>query len=383
MKKIKPRLFAAFLIAVAAILASCETFSASAIPAGIANAPPLNQTGVVSLAPSTESEDSASGDIPLEADTARSTAADTAPLSERETAADTSAADTTDFNAKIFTLVPRFFDLDEKTARDYLAGYGISCTSQYESGGKKDLVSGIEFYGSWDEKNLYILTGCAVTLKVGLGDEAIVSGKTAYLTFDDGPAKENTYKILEILQKYNARATFFVVGNSVKRYGEQFKAIYSAGQSIGCHSYSHVYKSIYASRETFASEVKLWEETVGELDYKLFRFPGGSANAKNYEAYKDIREELNTSDYRAFDWTMSNNDVWSVSRAGDLSPVEYEKKCFSEQLDRLDAAGRPVIILMHETYSSTVEMLPWAIELLTSKGYGFDTLDNYNGDYYQ
>ena len=63
--------------------------------------------------------------------------------------------------------------------------------------------------------------------------------KTIYLTFDDGPHPLITPKVLEILRKYDAKATFFCIGNNVKKYPETFELIKREGHSIGCHTFNH------------------------------------------------------------------------------------------------------------------------------------------------
>ena len=70
-------------------------------------------------------------------------------------------------------------------------------------------------------------------------------GKRVFLTFDDGPSKDVTPHILDILDKYNIKATFFVLGNRVKMYPDIVKQEYEAGHYIANHGYSHKYSSIY------------------------------------------------------------------------------------------------------------------------------------------
>ena len=76
------------------------------------------------------------------------------------------------------------------------------------------------------------------------------ANKIAYLTFDDGPSK-NTDKILEILDKYNIKATFFVVGPSYTLKDNYLKTIISKGHEIAIHSYTHNYDYIYYSKKNY------------------------------------------------------------------------------------------------------------------------------------
>jgi peptidoglycan/xylan/chitin deacetylase (PgdA/CDA1 family) len=64
--------------------------------------------------------------------------------------------------------------------------------------------------------------------------------KCVYLTFDDGPTKEYTLWILEELEKYNAKATFFCIGNNVENYPKEFEEIIQQGHSVGNHTYNHM-----------------------------------------------------------------------------------------------------------------------------------------------
>lgn len=324
---------------------------------------------------------------------------ETTSTSPPETADTAQSAETTEAateDAENYVIVPRFFNLNVAQALEYLASYGIDAKPDSDGAVPDAPVVVVSFYGKWDDENFYFIAGRDVTLKVGgvpdqpePKDDMTPKGvKIAYLTFDDGPSNYNTYRILDILDSYGAKATFFVVGNAIERFPGRVKAISESGNLIACHSYSHNYADIYSSKDGFLDDMQRWYDAVyAELgeDYccSLYRMPGGSACARRYAGYSDIVDELARREFRVFDWTMSNNDVWSRSKAGDLSPVEYQKKCFREQLEALDATGKPVIILMHETYDSTVEMLPWAIELLQSKGYSFDTLEGYIGEYTQ
>lgn len=83
------------------------------------------------------------------------------------------------------------------------------------------------------------------------GEEKIV-----YLTFDDGPNSAVTPKILDILEKYNAKATFFVIGKNVENNPEIVKRAYEEGHYIANHGYSHNNSNLYKSEESFINEIK-------------------------------------------------------------------------------------------------------------------------------
>ena len=76
-----------------------------------------------------------------------------------------------------------------------------------------------------------------------------------YLTFDDGPTSNVTPQILDILRKYNAKATFFQVGSLIEANPDMARRVYEEGHLVANHSYSHNYDKLYASEEAFRSEM--------------------------------------------------------------------------------------------------------------------------------
>ena len=78
--------------------------------------------------------------------------------------------------------------------------------------------------------------------------------KTAYLTFDDGPSS-NTGRILDILDEYDVKATFFVVGKEDERYRPLYNRIVDEGHTLAMHSYSHKYQEIYQSKESYVEDL--------------------------------------------------------------------------------------------------------------------------------
>ena len=87
--------------------------------------------------------------------------------------------------------------------------------------------------------------------------------KVVYITFDDGPS-DRTDEILEILDKYNVKATFFVMPRKTDLCYKRLQAIVDAGHTIGIHTYSHDYKAIYASVEAYLDDFNKAYETVVE-----------------------------------------------------------------------------------------------------------------------
>ena len=94
---------------------------------------------------------------------------------------------------------------------------------------------------------------------VAVGTTEASDEKTVYLTFDDGPS-ENTQKVLDILDQYDAKATFFITGQKPE-YRPMIKKAYDAGHTIGLHSFCHDYEIVYSSEEAYLKDL----EEVGEI----------------------------------------------------------------------------------------------------------------------
>lgn len=180
--------------------------------------------------------------------------------------------------------------------------------------------------------------------------------RRVYLTFDDGPSS-NTDKILDILNEYGVKATFFVCGN--ERYTEEYQRIVQEGHTLGMHSYSHKFREIYQSPEAFKEDMDRLHDYLYEVtgvDSRIVRFPGGSSNTI---CEKDVMQEL--IDYLAqegisyYDWNVSSGDASS-------SYVSAERIA-KNVLDNVWQCNTAVI-LMHDASSkdTTVEALPMIIE---------------------
>ena len=136
--------------------------------------------------------------------------------------------------------------------------------------------------------------------------------KTMYLTFDDGPSKENTDKVLDVLKEKNVKATFFVIGEYVRKYPDTARRIVEEGHTIGIHCDVHDYSIIYANPAAFIADFEKAYDTVYQItgvEAKLFRFPGGSVNAYNKQVCGDIVKELEAKGFIYFDWNASLEDT--------------------------------------------------------------------------
>lgn len=192
--------------------------------------------------------------------------------------------------------------------------------------------------------------------------------KVAYLTFDDGPSSTVTPQILDILAKYDIKATFFVVGKYAEKYPHILKRIHDEGHVIGNHTYSHNYNYIYKNVSNFVKELdatkEVFKNILGEdFETDLIRFPGGS-----FEAWKtSFRKQVTELGYRYVDWNSLNGDAEGHNLSKERL-IERFKSTYKKQNN--------LVILMHDTDEkyTTPEALPAIIEFLIEEGYEFSTL---------
>lgn len=136
--------------------------------------------------------------------------------------------------------------------------------------------------------------------------------KIMYLTFDDGPSEENTQRVLDILRDRNIKATFFLVGENVRKYPDMARRIVAEGHTIGIHCDSHDYDALYESVDSYVADFEKARQTIYEVtgvETSLFRFPGGSINAYNQKTGQAIIQEMTNRGYIYYDWNASLEDA--------------------------------------------------------------------------
>ena len=176
------------------------------------------------------------------------------------------------------------------------------------------------------------------------------------LTFDDGPHPKYTPKILEILRKYDIKATFFVIGQNVEFYPGIVEQIISDGHEIGNHTYRHKHTKMLTD-EIFEEDVNKCDSLLYDnCDYeiKIFRPPEGYVDEK----VKKIADELG---YSIILWNIDTKD-WAHA-----TPYQIEKNV----INNISAGD---IILMHDYVSggnSTIEALERIIPKLLDENYKF------------
>ena len=179
-----------------------------------------------------------------------------------------------------------------------------------------------------------------------------------YLTFDGGP-DENTNEILDVLAKYNVKATFFVIGSESDEMKAVYRRIVDEGHTLGMHSYSNSYSTIYSSSDSFEKDVtKLnayLKKVTGEKS-QYYRFPGGSNNEISNVDMSEFIHVLNEKKITYFDWNVS---------AGD-SASDYSVQDIVTNVTEGVSKYKTSVVLLHDgdDKSTTVEALGPLIKAL-------------------
>ena len=197
------------------------------------------------------------------------------------------------------------------------------------------------------------------------------NGKIIYLTFDDGPYMY-TDELLNILKKYNVKATFFVTYQYPK-YAYLIKREYMEGHSVAIHSYSHNYKTVYSSIDGYFNDLdkmnNIIKRETGTYS-KLVRLPGGSSNTVSRKYKKgimtDITSELTSRGYTYFDWNVSSGD------AGETTSTD---KVINNVVRSMNS-GKTLVVLQHDVKKFSVDAVETIIKEGLARGYTFKALNS-------
>lgn len=178
--------------------------------------------------------------------------------------------------------------------------------------------------------------------------------KSVYLTFDDGPIPEITPWVLDLLDKYQIKATFFLVGDNVRKHPEEFKMILERGHRVGNHTFNHIRGFEYLSENYLANTDKANELIKSDL----FRPPHGHMRWVQYYTLRDK--------YRIVMW--------------DLVTRDYSKRLngYDVFLKVKKYVRNGSIITFHDSLKSEKNLkyaLPRSIEWLLKEGYTFKVFD--------
>jgi peptidoglycan/xylan/chitin deacetylase (PgdA/CDA1 family) len=177
--------------------------------------------------------------------------------------------------------------------------------------------------------------------------------QTLYFTFDDGPHPQITPKVLEILDKYQAKATFFCVGENVQRFPQTYAEILQRGHRTGNHSMNHL--------NGWKTNLNLYYENVNEcrnhIDSELFRPPYGRITPTQIHTLK--------KEYKIVMWSVLSYD---------FDPETTPEQCLDYVLEHAEDGA---VIVFHDSEKSAQNMLyalPKALEYYNEKGFRFESL---------
>ena len=200
------------------------------------------------------------------------------------------------------------------------------------------------------------------------------NGKSiAYLTFDDGPSSI-THSVLDILKKYNVKATFFVI-NSGNYNKATLQREVNEGHTIGLHAYDHNYAIAYKDDNSYLDGIdKLRAKVKADtgFDSHYIRFPGGSSNTISKRYSKGIMSRITKTakqrGYKYYDWNVDDDDAGRARTADD---------CYNNVIKEL-IPNRSNIVLMHDfgTNKKILEALPRIIEYCQKNGYKMLPIDD-------
>lgn len=194
------------------------------------------------------------------------------------------------------------------------------------------------------------------------------NGKVIYLTFDDGPGCY-TESILDVLDEYNVKATFFVT-NQFSSYQNLIKKEYENGHSIAVHTYSHNYGKIYESVDNYIDDFNQMNQIIFEQTgtyTKMFRFPGGSSNTIsrfNKGVVSDIAKTMSDKGYIYFDWNIDSTDT----------KYKDSEKIYQNVIDEIEKHDNSVV-LMHDIKKANIESVRKIINYGLENGYTFLRLE--------
>ncbi len=181
-----------------------------------------------------------------------------------------------------------------------------------------------------------------------------------YLTFDDGPTPEITQWVLEELEKYNAKATFFCIGNNIEKHPEIFEKVIAKGHSIGNHTFNHL-NGWKTQTEEYLEDSRRCETEICTLKPEicnLFRPPYGKIRASQAKKLRQLG-------YKIIMW-----DVLSADYDATIS----KEKCLENATKKVTSGS---IIVFHDSVKAFPHLeytLPKALKIFKEKGFVFEKL---------
>lgn len=188
--------------------------------------------------------------------------------------------------------------------------------------------------------------------------------KRVYLTFDDGPSTRVTERVLDVLEREQVKATFFIVSDRVAGREETLRRIAAEGHTLGVHSTSHDYSEIYSSDGAFLKDAAACAEVIARVTGvtpHVYRFPGGGIGKESTARRKKLLEK---EGYRVVGWNAVCGD--EEIRGATAETLLKETK-------RTSAGKTRVVLLLHDSahHLATAEALPAIIGYYRAEGYSF------------
>lgn len=194
-------------------------------------------------------------------------------------------------------------------------------------------------------------------------EELPEDAKVIYLTFDDGPGKY-TEELLQILEKYDVRVTFFVCNGE---YNHLLTDIAAKGHAIGVHAYNHRFESVYASESAYFKDFNKMQDLIQQYTgskTKLLRFPGGSSNtASRYNPgiMSLLVKRVKQKGYYYFDWSVDSNDAGGA---------ESSQEIYENVINGVKGKSSSVV-LQHDTAGKSVRAVEMILQWGLENGYIF------------
>ncbi len=184
--------------------------------------------------------------------------------------------------------------------------------------------------------------------------------KVIYLTFDDGPIPEVTPEVVEILKKYEAKATFFCVGDNIRKHPKVFEMVVKAGHNVANHTYHHI-KGWQNTLDVYLEDIEECQQIIHSfnIENRLFRPPYGRITSKQIrevkQKFKIVMWDVLTGDYNA---SLSADSI----------------------LKRIIKATKPgSIVVFHDSikaYPRLASVLPDYLSYFQDQGFRFEAIKN-------
>lgn len=264
---------------------------------------------------------------------------------------------------------------------------GFTALDNYDG----NLTSSVEVSGEvcWYQRGTYPIT---YTVRDNFGNEATLERlvevtpkprpqvvkppeKTIYLTFDDGPGP-HTEQLLDVLDAYGVKATFFVTGRGNL---ELLPEIVRRGHAIGIHTVTHEYGEIYASPQAYFTDLYGMQEIIYEktgVKTTLMRFPGGSSNTVSCKPWEGLMtlltQAVQDAGFQYFDWNIDSQDAGGARKASQVV----------ENVTSGMAAQGTGIVLQHDIHGYSVEAMEDILAWGLNNGYHFEVLTENSPGYH-